>query len=137
MRKHLSICGKEYDVCSSAYCMFLYKKEFGTGILEDISKLNSLQIKQMQVQANCEKENLSKEETEALVNNVMLSELDNVISIALQIAYIFIKFANPKFKTFNEWTQEIEEIELDDSWIAEVTEMAVNTFCGQRINRAK
>ena len=117
--------------------MFLYKKEFGTGILEDISKLNSLQIKQMQVQANCEKENLSKEETEALVNNVMLSELDNVISIALQIAYIFIKFADPKFKSFNEWTQEIEEIELDDSWIAEVTEMAVNTFCGQRIDRAK
>lgn len=134
MRKKLKICDKEYDICSSAFTLLMYKKEFKTGIMEDVSKLNELNIKQLEVAKKAKEEGRSEEEIEALTSNVLLSELDNLIVIVLQLAYIFIKTANPQFMSFEEFTQTIENINLDDGWIAEVTEIAVNTFCGQRTN---
>ena len=96
--------------------------------------VNELNIKQLEVAKKAKEEGRSEEEIEALTSNVLLSELDNLIVIVLQLAYIFIKTANPQFMSFEEFTQTIENINLDDGWITEVTEIAVNTFCGQRTN---
>lgn len=134
MRKKINIDGKEYEICSNAFTLFMYKKEFKTGIMEDVSKLNELNIKQMEVAKKGKEEGKTDEEIEALTSNALLTELDNIIIVVLQLAYIFIKSANPKFMSFDEFTQGIENISLEDGWISEVTEIAVNTFCGQRIS---
>lgn len=135
MRKKLVIDNKEYEICSNAFTLFMYKKEFKTGIMEDVSKLNELNIKQLEVARKSKEEGKSEEEIEALTSNALLTDLDNIIIVVLQLAYIFIKSANPNFMSFEEFTQTIENINLDDGWIAEVTEMAVDTFCGQRTTR--
>lgn len=135
MRKKLVIDNKEYEICSNAFTLFMYKKEFKTGIMEDVSKLNELNIKQMEIEKKGKEEGKSKEEIEALTSNALLTDLDNILLVVLQLAYIFIKSANPDFMSFDEFAQSIENINLDDGWIAEVTEIAVNTFCGQRASR--
>lgn len=135
MRKKLVIDNKEYEICSNAFTLLRYKKEFKTGIMEDIGKLNELNIKQMEIEKKGKEEGKSKEEIEALTSNALLTELDNILLVVLQLAYIFIKSANPNFMSFDEFAQSIENINLDDGWIAEVTEIAVNTFCGQRASR--
>ena len=134
MRKKIVIDGKEYEICSNAFTLFMYKKEFKTGIMADVSKLNELNVKQLEVERKCHEEGRNKRETEALMGNALLTELDDLIIVILQLAYIFIKSANPQFMSFDEFTQSIENINFEESWIAEVTELAVNTFCGQRIS---
>ena len=49
MKKKINICGKEYVVCTNALTMFLYKKEFKTGMLADINRLQELYIKQQKI----------------------------------------------------------------------------------------
>lgn len=130
MKKKLTICGKEYEICTNAFCMFEYKKQFKTGIIADIGKMQDYNIKITKVEED--NKGKSREEIELLKNRAMMEEIDTIIQVPLQLAYIFIKCANKNFMDFEEWTESIEEIKLDDDWIVEVTELAVNSFCGQR-----
>lgn len=134
MRKKITIDNKEYEICSNAFTLFAYKKEFKTGIMEDVSKLNELNIKQMEIARKCAEEGKTSEETEALTSNALLEQLDSIIEVVLQLAYIFIKGANTNFVSFDEFTKSIDNISLEDGWIGEVTEMAVDTFCRPRTN---
>lgn len=127
MKKNLVICGKEYEICNNAYCMFEYKKQFKTGLIADIGKMTVYNEKIQKI----ENEQLSEAEKEFAMNRIAMEELDNIIQIPLQIAYVFIKCANRNFMNFESWLETIEEIKLEDSWIAEVTELAVNSFLGQ------
>lgn len=136
MNKKITICDKEYKICTNAFCMFTYKKEFGTGIMEDISKLQDYNIKQTQMEQKCKKEGKSVEETQEILTKIALENYDAIIQVPLQLAYIFIKMANKDFISFEEWTQSIEQINIDEKWISEVTEIAVNSFCGQGTNGA-
>jgi len=129
MKKKLKICGKEYEVCSSAFTMFLYKKEFKTGIISDIGRLQEFAIIQEKVEK--EMEGKTQKEIEEAIGLALMPQMDTFIEVALRIAYIFIKCANPSFMTFEEWLQTIEEIDFGDPWVSEVTELAVNSFCGQ------
>lgn len=107
--KKLTICGKEYEICTNAFCMFEYKKQFKSGILADINKMA-----------------MSQNEGEMNLENI-----DNIIQIPLQLAYTFIKVANRNFMDFEDWLKTIENINLEDKWLVEVTELAVNSFLGQ------
>lgn len=129
MKKKVTICGKEYELESNAWAKVLYHKEFGTGIMEDIGKLQDYNIKQDEL--NKELEGKSEVEKEQKRNQLLMSQFDNIIDIPLQLAYIFIKCGNKNFTTYQEWLSSIEELDYD--WIGEVTEMAINTFCGQRV----
>lgn len=128
MRKQIKICGKEYDICSNAFTMFLYKKEFKTGIMADISRLQEFAIKQENVTK--EMEGKSQKEIDEAVGLALMPEMDTFVEVAFRIAYVFIKCANPSFIPFEEWTKEIEHFSFTDPWVSEVTELAVNSFCG-------
>ena len=127
MKKRLKVCGKEYDVCTNAFCMFEYKKQFKTGLVADIGKITEYSNKVQEI----EDKQLNEVEKEKAMTRIAMEEFDNIIQIPLQIAYIFIKCANRNFMNFEDWLETIEEIKIDDSWIAEVTELAVNSFLGQ------
>lgn len=129
MRKKLEICGKEYDICTNAYTMFIYKKEFKTGMMADIGRLQEFAT--MQNKITRENEGKTKEEIDEAVGLALMPELDTYIEVSLRIAYVFIKCANPSFMSFEEWVQGIETFNLEDAWVAEVTELAVNSFLGR------
>lgn len=130
MKKKITICGKEYEICTNAFCMFEYKKQFKTGIIADIGRMNEYNIKVEEVEKKCKQEG-REEDIEQEVNRVALEEFDNIIQIPLQLAYTFIKVADRNFMSFEDWLMTIEDIKIEDSWIAEVTELAVNSFLGQ------
>lgn len=130
MKKKITICGKEYEVCTNAFCMFEYKKQFKTGLIADIGKMTEYNDKVQQVVEQGKQEGLSEEAIERKVNQVAIQEFDNIIQVPLQIAYAFIKTANRNFMSFEDWLMETE-VNVEDGWIAEVTELAVNSFLGQ------
>lgn len=110
MKKELEIMGKVYEVQTSAYTPFLYKKTFKSGFLGDIQKLTNLQIE----------------------DNKVVGDIDSFFEIILQVAYILILGANKNFMSFEEWVSTHESLDMTESWVAEVTELAVNSFLGQR-----
>lgn len=111
MKKEIEIMGKVYEVQTSAYTPFLYKKTFKSGFLGDITKLTNLQI-----------------EDDKVVGNI-----DDFFEVILQVAYILILGANKDFMPFEEWIASHESLNMSDSWVAEVTELAVTSFLGQGI----
>lgn len=134
MNKKLTICGKEYNICSNAFCMFEYKKQFKTGIIADIGKMNDYNVKVEEIEKKCKQEN-REEDIEREINRMALDEFDNIIQIPLQLAYVFIKVADRNFMSFEDWLMTIDDIKIEDSWIGEVTELAVNSFLGSRIGQ--
>ena len=100
--KKITIDGKEFEISCSAYSKFLYKKMFGSGMIQDINKLNKL-----------------TEET-----------IDDGIDVLFQVTYILILMANPKFMSFEDFLKSISAINLSDPWVSEVTELAVDSFLG-------
>lgn len=128
--KEIQIDGKTYPIKCTAFTRFEYKKIFGVGIFEDIAKINKFNN-----QTTAEKEKLkakgkTDEEIDKIVNAKMMEKLDEFIDVLQRIAYIEIYTANPEVGTFEKWLSSIEKISLADSWIGEVTEYAVTSFCG-------
>ena len=76
----------------------------------------------------------SEEEISNAINSVILSKLDDFLDVVEKIAYILIYTADNKCESFKDFLSSIEKIDLSESWISEVTEFAVNSFCGQGTN---
>ena len=125
----IKICNKEYPINCNAFSRFQYKKIFGTGIFTDIKILNEFSEKQNEIRNRMEKQKISEEEIQKEINSTMLENLDDFIDVIEKITYILIYTANPQIETFENWLKEIEKIDLNDSWVSEVTELAVNSFC--------
>ena len=127
--KKITICNKEWDIDCNAFTRFQYKKIFGVGIFSDIKILNQLNEKQENVRKKLQEENATEEQIQKAINEVTLDNLDDFIDVIEKIAYILIYTANPKIEPFEIWLKNIEKIDLSSSWISEVTELAVNSFC--------
>lgn len=130
--KTITICGKEYPIDCNAYTRFEYKRIFNKGIFEDLGALQEINAEQEKIRQ--EMVDKSEEEISAAINSVILSKLDGFLDVVEKIAYILIYTANNKCGTFKEFMESIEQINLNESWISEVTEFAVNSFCGQGAN---
>lgn len=127
--KKITICDKEYSIECNAFTRFQYKKVFGTGIFSDIKVLNQFSDRQNEIRKKLEKENATEEEIQKAINEMMLDNLDDFIDVIEKMAYILIYTANPQIESFENWLKGIEKINLNDNWITEVTELAVNSFC--------
>lgn len=127
--KKVTICNKEWEIDCNAFTRFQYKKIFGVGIFSDIKILNQLNEKQENVRKKLQEENATEEQIQKAINEVTLDNLDDFIDVIEKIAYILIYTANPKIEPFEIWLKNIEKIDLSSSWISEVTELAVNSFC--------
>ena len=127
--KTITICDKEYEIACTAFTRFQYKTIFGKGIFADIKILNEFSNKQEKLIKELREKNVPDEEIEKEINLMMMESLDDFIDVIERMAYILIYTANNKIGSFEEWLKGIEKIDLSASWIGEVTEFAVASFC--------
>ena len=127
--KKISICDKEYEIDCNAFTRFQYKKVFDKGIFEDIKILSEFSQKQNNLTAELKQKGLNETEINEQVSLFMMENLDDFIDVIERIAYILIYTANSNIESFEDWLKGIDKIDLSASWITEVTEFAVSSFC--------
>ena len=130
--KQIEICGSKYDIDCNALTYVSYRKLFNRGIFDDIKILQAFLTKQVLLTENLKKENpdIDDEAIIASLSTLMLDDMDLFVEAATRIAYILIYTANRKISEYEVWLEGIPSLKTNDEWIAEVTEYAVNCFCG-------
>lgn len=128
--KTITICGKEYNVECNAFTYVKYKQIFKTGIIEDVQKIQTFVTLQSINKQRIEKENpnISDEELENKLGDLMLNVIDEFIEAITKIAWILIYSVNSDVKDYENWLKTITDFSVNDKWIVEVTEFAVSCF---------
>ena len=126
--KTITICGKKYDIDCNALTYVKYKSIFKTGILKDMQFIQNYLIKQAVVAKQLDGKNISEAEKLSQLSEYMITDSDEFIVKITQVAWILIYTANNKVESYEEWLSSIN-INVDDDWISEVTEFAVDCFC--------
>ena len=127
--KKIIICDKEYPIESNALTFVKYKSIFKTGILKDMQFIQKYLIKQSVIAEQLKDKPVDDAEKINQVSNYMIDDTDEFITKITQIAWILIYTANNKVESYEDWLKSIENFKIDDNWIAEVTEYAVDCFC--------
>lgn len=127
--KQIEICGKKYDIECTAFTYVKYKSFFKTGILQDLKKIKEYLIKQTVISTHLENKKMSEAEKLSQISDYMINDTDDFVTKITQIAWILIYTANNKIENYDEWLKSITTFKVDDQWIVEVTEFAVNCFC--------
>ena len=127
--KTITICGKEFEIDCNALTYVKYKSIFKTGILKDMQFIQNYLIKQVVVANQLEDKKMSEAEKLNQVSEYMIDDTDEFVTKITQIAWILIYTANNKVADYEDWLKSITNFKIDDDWIAEVTEFAVNCFC--------
>lgn len=129
--KTIVIDGNEYNIECNALTYIQYKKVFNKGIFADMDIIKDYLVRQT-LKANELKEKypqMSEQEIDAQVGNYMNNHIDDFIEVITRIAYILIYSANEKVEEYENWLRKIKNFKIDDDWVAEVTELAVDCFC--------
>lgn len=127
--KTIEICGKEYRLECNALTYVKYKSFFKRGIIEDIQVLQDYLIKQVVIAQQVDKEKLSDAEKISKVSTYMNKYVDDFIISITRIAWILIYTADKNVEEYDKWLEGITEFKIDDDWIVEVAEFAVDCFC--------
>lgn len=129
--KTIVIDGNKYDIECNALTYIQYKKVFNKGIFADMDIIKDYLIRQT-LKANELKEKypqMLEQEIDTQVGNYMNNYIDDFIEVITRIAYILIYSANEKIEEYENWLRKIKSFKIDDDWVAEVTELAVDCFC--------
>ena len=129
--KTIVIDGNEYNIECNALTYIQYKKVFNKGIFADMDIIKDYLVRQT-LKANELKEKypqMSEQEIDAQVGNYMNNHIDDFIEVITRIAYILIYSANEKVEEYENWLRKIKNFKIDDDWVVEVTELAVDCFC--------
>ncbi len=129
--KTIVIDGNEYNIECNALTYIQYKKVFNKGIFADMDIIKDYLVRQT-LKANELKEKypqMSEQEIDTQVGNYMNNYIDDFIEVITRIAYILIYSANEKIEEYENWLRKIKSFKIDDDWVAEVTELAVDCFC--------
>ena len=128
--KQIEICGKKFEIECNALTYVKYKSIFKTGIVKDMFFIQNYLIKQSVISSQYEEnKNLSDSEKLSQISNYMIDDTDEFVTKITQIAWILIYTANNKIESYEDWLKSITTFKIDDDWIAEVTEIAVDCFC--------
>lgn len=127
--KTITICGKEYPIECNALTYVQYKNVFKTGIIKDMQILKNYLIRQTIVSKEAEDKNISDVEKISFVSNYMNEYIDDFIATVTKMAWILIYTADDKVTDYETWLKSIRTMKIDDDWIVEVTEFAVDCFC--------
>ena len=129
--KTIVIDGNEYNIECNGLTYIQYKKVFNKGIFADMDIIKDYLVRQT-LKANEIKEKypqMSEQEIDTQVGNYMNNHIDDFIEVITRIAYILIYSANEKVEEYENWLRKIKNFKIDDDWVAEVTELAVDCFC--------
>ena len=127
--KTITICGKEYPIDCNALTYVKYKSIFKTGILKDLQFIQNYLIKQTVIATQVENERITNDEKLNKISEYMIDDTDEFVIKITQVAWILIYTANSKIADYNEWLKSMSSFKINDDWIAEVAEFAVNCFC--------
>ncbi len=129
--KTIVICDKEHKIDCNALTYVKYKSIFKTGILYDIQKIQTFVTLQKINKEKIERENpdITQEELEETMGNLMMPVIDEFIRAITQIAWIMIYSVDNTIEDYEEWLKGIKKFSVNDKWIVEVTEFAVDCFC--------
>lgn len=127
--KTIEICGKKYEIDCNAFTFVEYKKIFKTGILKDMQFIQNYLIKQSVLESQLEEKETNEFKKASQLSEHMISDTDEFISKITQITWILIYTKNEKIESYDKWLKSIERLKIDDDWIVEVTEFAVDCFC--------
>ena len=130
--KKVKICDREFDIDFNALTYIQYRKKFNRGIFEDFEIIQNFITMQTLMANQLKKENpkITEVEITTKLSRLMLKSIDNYIEAVTRIAYICCYTANPKIGEYEDWLKLIKRINTTDDWIVEVTEFAVDNFCG-------
>ena len=130
--KKVKICDREFDIDCNALTYIQYRKKFNRGIFEDFEIIQNFITMQTLMANQLKKENpkITEDEITTKLSRLMLKSIDNYIEAVTRIAYICCYTANPKIGEYEDWLKLIKRINTTDDWIVEVTEFAVDNFCG-------
>lgn len=132
--KKVDICGKEFDIDCNAFTYVEYRKKFkDNGIFEDFETINNFTTMQVLLTAELKAKNPDITEAEIVkeTSRQLIKYMDEYIEALTRIAYICCYTANQKIGEYEEWLKGLTRINTNDMWIVEVTELAVNCFCGR------
>lgn len=112
--KIIKIAGNNFKMTSSAYTQFAYRNLTNRSFLSDIQKLVELQKKE----------------------DFKIEDLDQVIDLILEIAYVMINEADKtQANTYEDFLKSLKEPLFDDKdWIMEVITLACLPLSGQLQN---
>ena len=132
--KKIDICGKEFEIDCNAFTYITYRQKFkDNGIFKDFETINNFTNMQVLLTADLKAKNPDITQAEIIkeTSRSMITYMDNYIDAITRVGYICCYTANPNIGEYEEWLKELTRINTNDKWIVEVTELAVNCFCGQ------
>lgn len=132
--KKIDICGNEYEIDCNAFTFMEYRKKFkDNGIFEDFGTINNFETIQVLLTAELKNKNPNITEAEIVreTSRQMLKYMDDFVEAITRVGYICCYTANPKIGEYEDWLKGLKKINTNDMWIVEVTELAVNCFCGR------
>ncbi len=127
--KKIKICDKEYEIDCNAFTYVQYKNIFGKGIFSDIQIIKTFFAEQGKTILELKENGFDNEKIEKELNKCMLNNIDDFVEAITRLAYIFIYTVNSKIENYEKFLKEIPKLSIDDEWVIEVTEFAVEKFC--------
>lgn len=131
--KKINICGKEYPIDCNAFTYIEYRKKFkDNGIFDDFKTIKDFTTMQVMLTAKLKEKNPNITTAAIIkeVSNEMLEYMDEYIGAVTRVGYICCYTANSNIGEYDNWIKSIKRINTNDMWIVEVTELAVDCFCG-------
>ena len=129
--KTIVIDGKNYDIDCNAFSAILHRRIFNKGMTEEINTLKDYMITQTLTSAKLKEENPQATEVElsAKLSEIMTKKVDDFVETITRITYTLICCANENMVDYDTFLKGIKKLNIDDDWIVEVTELAVDCFC--------
>ena len=127
--KEILICDKKYKIDANAYTYVEYKNIFKRGIFTDIQIIKLFFAKQAEEIHLLKEKGVSEKDIEIELQKGLLNYVDDFIGAITRLAYIFIYTADSTIKDYENFLKEIPKLSIDDEWVIEVTEFAVDKFC--------
>lgn len=131
--KKINICEKEYDIDCNAFTYVEYRKKFkDNGIFKDFETINNFTTMQVLLTSQLKEKKPEITEAELIKETsvTMINYMDEFIEAITRVAYICCYTANKNIGTYEEWLKGLTRVNTNDKWIVEVTELAVDCFCG-------
>ena len=132
--KKIDICGKEFDIDCNAFTYIEYRKKFkDNGIFKDFETISNFTTMQVLLAAELKSKKPEITEAELIkeISSHMMRYMDDYIEAVTRIGYICCYTANQNIGEYENWLKNLTRINTNDMWIVEVTELAVNCFCGR------
>lgn len=129
--KQIVIEGNKYDIDCNGLTYVLHKRIFNRGIMQDIHILqNYIIVQTLEINKLKNKfPDITEEQIDNQIFSLMGDYIDDFIEAVTRIAYTLMYTANEKTASYEDFLRSIKNLKIDDDWIVEVAEFAVDCFC--------